>query len=341
MPISFPHDINKAADYLRKAVPMMVQYKIPPTPENYALWYNYVAAGNQELNQELMATVEDHGTCPRSDSQKLIRQFVLEDALTTNPEMYSHVNSVVNQFEGVMQDTQSGTQEYSQSLEASIKAFTEVTVEPDDLQHVAETMADNAEAIFALTQSFQAHMRSSQKEIDSLKTELEKQYQRVMTDPMTKIFNRLAFNEKIDELVASQSASFCLILFDLDHFKKFNDTFGHTLGDSILQGVAQTTQRTISPIKNAHFSRYGGEEFALLLPDCKVQHATTAAETIRGKLEKLGIRNKSGTETIDNITASFGVAQHKAGELTSDLVDRADDALYLAKANGRNQVHTA
>lgn len=341
MPISFPHDINKAADYLRKAVPMMVRHKIPPTPENYALWYNYVATDNQALNQELMATVEDHGTCPRSNSQKLVKQFVLEDTLTTDPQLYSQVCYAVNQFEGIVQDTQSGTQDYSHSLEENIKAITDTKAEADDIRDIAATLADNAEAIFTLTQSFQAHMRSSQKEIDNLKSELEKQHQRILSDPLTKIFNRLAFDERVEELVNSQNGKFCLILFDIDHFKQFNDTYGHTFGDTMLQGVATTTTRAVNPIENAHFSRYGGEEFALLLPNCKLQNATIAAESIRMKLEKLGIKHRSGEETISNITASFGVAQHIPDELISDLIDRVDDALYLAKANGRNQVHTA
>lgn len=341
MPISFPHDINKAADYLRKAVPMMVQHQIPPTPENYALWYNYVAAGNQALNQQLMETIEDHGTCPRSDSQKLIQQFVLEDTLTADPELYRQVSSVVNQFEDLVEDTSSGTKNYSESLEDSIRTLTGTDAEPDELNKIKASLTDNTEAIFALTQSFQAHISSSQKEIEALKSELKKQYQKVITDPLTQIFNRLGFDEKIEELIKTKSASFCLIMFDIDHFKKFNDHYGHTLGDTVLIGVAKTTQQTIAPINNAHFSRYGGEEFTVLIPDCKLEHATTAAETIRTRLEKLGVKSRSGNNTNNNITASFGVAQHQSGELLRDLVDRADDALYLAKANGRNQVHTA
>ncbi|MDF1643410.1 MAG: GGDEF domain-containing protein [Pseudomonadales bacterium] len=340
MPISFPHDINKAADYLRKAVPMMVQHQIPPTPENYALWYNYVAAGNQALNQQLMETIKDHGTCPRSDSQKLMQQFVLEDALTADPELYRQVNSVVSQFEDLVQETSSGTRNYSKSLEDSIKTLTGTGAQSDELKQIKTSLTDNTEAIFALTQSFQAHINSSQKEIENLKAELKTQYQKAMTDPLTQIFNRLAFDEEIEELIRTKSASFCLIMFDIDHFKQFNDQYGHTLGDTVLIGVAKTTQQTIAPIDSAHFSRYGGEEFAVLLPDCKLENATTAAETIRTRLEKLGVKNKSGNST-SNITASFGVAQHNSGELLRDLIDRADDALYLAKANGRNQVHAA
>ncbi|MBV1913925.1 MAG: GGDEF domain-containing protein [Pseudomonadales bacterium] len=339
MPISFPHDIAKASNYLREIIPMLVKHKIPPTPENYALWYNYAVQNNPALNEKLMQTIQDHGTCTRTDSQKLMQEFVLETP-PADPEAYHQLDTIMSEFEGMIEQTHSGTDDFSQSLEQSIQLFSEAAENPDKFQNLVTTVTDNTEAIFALTQSFQEHMSSSQLEIKGLKAELKKQHLQVITDALTKIYNRRAFDEKIEELTDTNNASFCLVIFDIDHFKKFNDTYGHTFGDRVLQGVAKTTEQAIATIKNTHFSRYGGEEFALLIPDCKLENATIAAETIRIKLEQLGIRSKSGTGAVSNITASFGVAQHMSGELSEDLVNRVDDALYLAKTNGRNQVHT-
>ena len=318
---------------------MLVKHKIPPTPENYALWYNYVAQNNPALSEKLMQAIENNGTCTRTDSQKLMQEFVLETP-PEDPEIYNQLNTIMNEFEGVMEQTHSGTDDFNQSLEQSIQLFTDAAENPDSFQKILSTVTDNTEAIFALTQSFQEHITSSQQEISNLKSELKKQHQQILTDPLTKIYNRRAFDEKLEELIGNQSLSFCMIIFDIDHFKKFNDTFGHTFGDRVLQGVTKTTEQAILPIKNTHFSRYGGEEFALLIPDCKLENATTAAETIRIKLKQLGIRSKSGAGDISNITASFGVAQRRPGESSLEVVNRTDDALYLAKTSGRNQVCT-
>ena len=318
---------------------MLVKHKIPPTPENYALWYNYVAQNNPALSEKLMQAIENHGTCTKTDSQKLMQEFVL-DTPPEDPEIYNQLNTIMNEFEGVMEQTHSGTDDFNQSLEQSIQLFSDAADNPDSFQKILSTVTDNTEAIFALTQSFQEHITSSQQEISSLKFELKKQHQQIITDALTNIYNRRAFDEKIKELVATNNASFCLIIFDIDHFKKFNDTFGHTFGDRVLQGVAKTTEQAILPIKNTHFSRYGGEEFALLIPHCKLENATTAADTIRIKLEQLGIRSKSGQSAASNITASFGVAQHQSSESSHELVDRVDEYLYMAKAAGRNRVHT-
>lgn len=341
MPLAFSHDINKAANFLREAVPLMVKNQIPPTPDNYALWYNYVAGNNSDLKQELQQTIEDNGTCPQFDSQKLMQQHILNDAGTGDPQLYREVNSIVNQFEEVVEDTHAGTQNYSETLEQSLKVFSDASKAPANLDDITTSLTDNTEAVFALTQAFQKHMKTSKMEIESLKVELAKQYKQVLTDPLTKAYNRLAFDETIERLIKSQPENFCLVAIDLDHFKKFNDNYGHTLGDNVLRGVAQTAEQAIASIEGAHFSRYGGEEFALLLPDANLEQASAIANYIRTQFEKLGIKNRSGSETIKNITASFGVVQHKNGELIIDLIDRADDALYRAKANGRNQVHAA
>ena len=318
---------------------MLVKHKIPPTPENYALWYNYVAQNNPALSEKLMQAIQDHGTCTRTDSQKLMQEFVL-DTPPEDPEIYNQLDAIMSEFQGVSEQARSDTHEYNQSLEQSIQLFADAVENPGNFQNVISTVTDNTEAIFALTQSFQEHINSSQQEIKSLKTQLKKQHLQILTDALTKIYNRRAFDEKIEEFIETHNGSFCLIIFDIDHFAQFNENYGHTYGDRVLQGVAKTAEHAILSIKNTHFSRYSGQAFALMVADSNVEDAATAAENIRAKLKQLGIRSKSGNGAASSITASFGVAQHKQGELPQDLLNRVEGAMYSAKKNGRNRVQT-
>ncbi len=160
--------------------------------------------------------------------------------------------------------------------------------------------------------------------------------QRVRIDALTQLPNRWAFEERLAECQAAldrYDQPYCLVLFDLDHFKSINDRFGHAAGDAVLSTVGRVfrSQRRTTD----HICRTGGEEFALLLPHSRLEAAMLAAERFRGKIESATLSYK-GREL--GVTASAGVAEAVKGKSGHDLLESADAALYLAKSQGRNQV---
>ena len=128
----------------------------------------------------------------------------------------------------------------------------------------------------------------------------------------------------------------CLILADIDYFKKFNDQWGHLLGDQVLKAVGRKLNESMRDGATAY--RFGGEEFAILIPKSKLAIARHVAESIRRSIEKISLKDKRSGQTIKNITLSFGVVEVKQGEALSYFVARADDFLYEAKRLGRNRV---
>ena len=154
------------------------------------------------------------------------------------------------------------------------------------------------------------------------------------TDPLTKIFNRGAIMDLIEmELQRSNSfgTEFSLIMFDLDHFKNLNDTYGHQFGDEVLQEVTQTASATLKKLDA--LGRYGGEEFLILLPDTELEGGRATAERVRNKIMNLKWKNEV------QVTASFGVIQCCGeGEDIAALITSVDSLLYRAKKNGRNRV---
>lgn len=160
-------------------------------------------------------------------------------------------------------------------------------------------------------------------------------------DPLTGLYNRRFFDESLKrELARTQrSASVCsVVMVDLDHFKRINDTYGHDGGDLVLQAASRTLLQRVRASDVA--CRYGGEELVLMLPDCDAQEAAKCAEAIRQTLTEIVIQHQGAT--ISGISASFGVAQWRGDhEQEADPLQAADRALYAAKKAGRNRVVVA
>ncbi|POD93656.1 diguanylate cyclase [Pectobacterium odoriferum] len=160
--------------------------------------------------------------------------------------------------------------------------------------------------------------------------------QMATTDKLTGLMNRQAFDYLFRRLGAKNALrhkSLSILLIDIDHFKRINDQYGHNVGDFVLQGVsALLSSNTRSSDQSC---RWGGEEFVILLDDCDINAAQQRAEALRHSIEIAQIPCREGTIQV---TVSCGVAEYRAGETLSMLINRADIALYQAKQQGRNRV---
>jgi len=174
-------------------------------------------------------------------------------------------------------------------------------------------------------------------ELRQSKEQLQKM---ALTDPLTKLGNRATFDLSIKQAAACTQRSghpYSLLMIDLDHFKKFNDTYGHQTGDSVLRSVADAI---LSSARKADICcRYGGEEFAVILPDTKASNAEVLAERIHKQVEKVSRKQPAGRIPI---TVSIGIscANRDNNLHPTQLIEEADQALYLAKENGRNRTET-
>ncbi|MFN3593970.1 MAG: GGDEF domain-containing protein [Thiobacillaceae bacterium] len=154
-------------------------------------------------------------------------------------------------------------------------------------------------------------------------------------DPLTGLYNRRGLDQVIRDLWPTNPV-ITMLVADIDHFKKINDTYGHQVGDVVIRQVAETIRRGIRGEDYA--ARYGGEEFVVLLPDTELQGGLQVAENIRSRVAKLRLVRKHDNLAIDAFTVSVGVASRKPEETPEALFKRADEALYLSKASGRNRV---
>jgi diguanylate cyclase len=187
------------------------------------------------------------------------------------------------------------------------------------------------------TRGLDADLRGASREVQALRNDLEEARRQAMSDPLTSVANRKAFDERLAREMAAASASgsdLALLLLDIDHFKRFNDSFGHVIGDEALKLVAQTL---VAGVKGRDMvARYGGEEFAVILPATSLAHALGLANGLGAAVKGRRMLLKSTGRDLGRITVSLGVACYRPGESASDLVRRADAALYAAKDRGRD-----
>ncbi|NNC55792.1 MAG: GGDEF domain-containing protein [Pseudomonadales bacterium] len=268
---------------------------------------------------------------------QLFKKHVIRDEIKLQESVQASLSNLLVELGQDVHTTRAGADDLSSSLQQNLSTLAQSS-EPDTIKLVIENLISSTEKTSSVVNNFQQQLSSAELEIIALKAQLEQKEQDAYLDALTKLGNRRAFDQKIYALCEDESADATLVLFDLDHFKKLNDTYGHLIGDKVLQGVSQIMQQLCPD--NALATRYGGEEFAFLV-EGKEDAGAHIAEQTRAMLHKLSLRKKGTNELIDKVTASFGVAEKLPGEMPEELIGRADKALYSAKHGGRDQVRKA
>jgi len=183
--------------------------------------------------------------------------------------------------------------------------------------------------------AMQSQLHMAQTQLQHQATLLEAQQQEARTDPLTKLGNRRAFDDELARRLQECSVartSLSLAMFDVDHFKKCNDTYGHLAGDEVLRAVGRTLAEGAQRNQGVFAARYGGEEFALLIPSSQ-ESGFELAELLR---RTIGLSTVTFENQTLNVTASAGISAWRTGDAAENLIARADEALYAAKKTGRN-----
>lgn len=191
-------------------------------------------------------------------------------------------------------------------------------------------------------ETLEKKLDASTREVARLREHLEQVRRDAMTDALTNLANRKAFDEHLEAACVEADAgggALTLAVLDIDHFKRFNDTWGHQTGDQVLRYVASVMGRVAKAPRIA--ARYGGEEFAIIFPNENRVQVEIVLESIRKEIASRSLRRRSTDDELGAVTLSAGFAQRRPDESASALLDRADAALYASKHAGRNRVTSA
>ncbi|UCH48440.1 MAG: diguanylate cyclase [Betaproteobacteria bacterium] len=331
-----------SAELLRLVLPQMSAQDAAFNPLSYAVWYEYVSGINPELTEAVDAIIDDKKVLADDDVQEVYQRFIAERDESMTEKLQAELRRVMDEILQQAQATAKQAEQYGNELAEHTDALQSGGFDEGKLSKVIDELINGAQGMRHSVTELQTTVEVQSQEVESLKRELQQAISEAMTDPLTGLKNRRAFDRVFSSMIEDSAGAkngHALLMLDVDHFKKVNDTYGHVFGDKALRSIAHVLQTTVKggdPV-----ARFGGEEFAVLLPDTAVEGAKVVAEKIREAVENGRIRGTSKTEDVGKITISIGVAAYKQGDTPEGLIERADQALYQSKSNGRNRVTVA
>lgn len=338
----YPHDKDAAATYAKKALERLEKDKRAKTPNNFEVWYSYFSKEHQEMLNALQGLLEAGDTLSEEQLKELYTKYLSDNRTEervrkAGDDLQSTINNVKNVVAGV----KSSTNEYQGSLE-HINQRLSSNPTANELKEVVNEVKNNTQQVITRNQSLEVVLEESANEIEQLRRDLAKARKESLTDSLTGLSNRKAFDSEIERIMSEsekENIPFSILMLDIDHFKTFNDSFGHQVGDQVLRLVAKCLTDGIKGKDIA--ARYGGEEFVIILPDTELAAGVAVANNLRKIVANKDVVNRNTGERLARITMSVGVAQFSGNENVEEIIARADAALYTAKHNGRNQVAAA
>lgn len=308
-------------------------------PRNYEIWYVYATGYNAALNRVVNETLHRNGKLTETDLD-LIYETYLSRYRTMDriDKVGAHVIGEIDAVMQLIKDSLGLTREFGETLTGAKEDLGTAEDRGQVRRIVAALLHATGEA-HENNKALEERLIVSKQEIGKLQDSLEAIRAESLTDPLTGLSNRKHFDRALVSAIDQahlDATPLTLLMLDIDHFKSFNDNFGHLTGDQILRLIGLTLRQTIKGQDIT--ARFGGEEFAVVLPNTTVHQALTVADHLRRAVMAKELKKKSTGEILGRITVSVGVAQLQPGDDADTLIGRSDACLYAAKRNGRNRV---
>jgi len=327
----------QALDAATMVLATMRRKGISGFPRNYELIYEALNASNPALTREVNGL---SSTPTQGDLDAIGKKYFAHHHKTT---VVDHARAKIHEeLEGmlrVLKQEQSSLEKYSSLLGETFQRISSRSAESSEyLGGLVNVLTSATGDTMQKGKVVVEHMVQRACEMEIVKQELD-EYKRIAnTDPLTRLSNRRAFDDTLAEIYnsARQAMHHSLIVCDIDYFKKFNDSYGHPVGDRVLGIVAAVMRSTLR--KDVFIARTGGEEFAIILNDTNLQATREIAERLRKSVAATPLRNQKTGVDYGPVSMSLGICMAAEAQNPTDLYNQADMALYLAKNSGRNQV---
>jgi len=311
----------------------------PASPRHFEIWYAYATGYNPALNQTINETLARDGTLTEADINRIYETYISSSRFTDRiDDVGAQVKGEIEQVMAMIGAAAGSACNYTENLANASQELGRA----DDragIRMIVEGLVQATKEVERINKALEARLSASKLEISELQEILETVRTESLTDPLTSLANRKSFDDALTKSLAVAQARrepLSLMLMDIDHFKKFNDSYGHLTGDQVLRLVAVAVKQNV---KGQDISaRYGGEEFAVILPNTALRSAITVADHIRRTVMNKELMKRSTGEHLGRITMSIGVATLRQNESLQSLIERADVCLYAAKRSGRNRV---
>jgi diguanylate cyclase len=334
------HDsMERSADVLRQALQLMKRHGSALHPVNYTLWYEYVRGENPPLRAAMDRYLGQHLQLDDAVADALHKRFVTGSGLdaTLIERTAEGVSTVLTGMAESAARAGDQTAQYGTSLSRLSQELAGSAHSP-----ALEELLSTTRQMQAAVTEMQQRLAASQSEIGQLRTELRRVQEESLLDSLTGLANRRAFDQRMGTCLAEaenpakryQRPS--LLIADIDHFKRINDTHGHPYGDQVLRVIGGILKEATP--QDCLAARIGGEEFAVLVPSRSLSEARALAENLRTRVAAAQIRRPTQETPAPRVTVSIGLTLFCPGENGTAFMERADQALYASKDSGRDRV---
>jgi diguanylate cyclase len=330
----------EAYSLARDVITDMEKVGVWPTPLNFELWLHYMGDPDAPLGREIKRLLAEKVVINDETAELLAAEFLPRSRLSEDiRDAGAVLDRELANVAGAIAKAHKTQADYGETLVAASQTM-EAAEDGAPLKTLVGGLTIATKRVRRETAILEKRLESSNKEVARLREHLEQVRRDAMTDALTNLANRKAFDERLDRVCdGDDHAPLTLAILDIDHFKRFNDTWGHQTGDQVLRYVSTILSRVCSG--NRFVARFGGEEFAIIFPGESAGAVTMALETILEEVSSRSLRRRSTNDDLGAVTLSAGFAEHLSGETASSLLERADAALYASKHAGRNRVTSA
>jgi diguanylate cyclase len=331
-------DLDYARAVADRANRYMSFHEIAPTPNNFAIWFSYSRGDIPELKCAIDVLVAGKKRFDVATNQELYATYLASGSVA------AVVGELPEQFKSVMTEASCYVSDAIADNHTQMRAMDEMADQASsgiDPKHLVKRLMSELSNAATRTSQLQLNLNETSRELDVIRESLNHAEQRANTDTLTGLPNRRAFDEflRTAQIGAMEGGlPLGLMMIDIDHFKRFNDNFGHSVGDQVLRLIANSLGDRLRA--NDFPARYGGEELIVVLPDASLAVCEAVGERIRRSIAECRLTRRSTGEMLPGVTVSIGIALFRLGESATQLIERCDEALYLAKRTGRNRIVT-
>ena len=334
-----PEELSRTHSIAEHAIAKSKSNELAAFPPNYEIWFAYAAGFNPALNKRINEILRAGKHVSQAELEKVREEFFGAGSFEERvDEVGGKLSGKVTELMQLINHAAGQTSGYSDELRGASENLSR-DLDETMIKAIVENLISKTSEVEKSNRAMSSKLLDSEREIAQLKEALESVRYEAMTDQLTGLGNRKRFDRAIEETMLASHASgkpFGLLVCDIDHFKKFNDTHGHQTGDQVLRLVGTTIKSSVGAKGVA--CRYGGEEFCVILPDTSLKTASAVADTIRQAVMGKELVKRSTGETLGRVTISIGVALSTDDDDVQSLIERGDQCLYAAKRAGRNRV---
>ncbi|MGD2117796.1 MAG: GGDEF domain-containing protein [Chromatiales bacterium] len=322
------------------AIAFLQKHDIVVNPVCFIVAYEYARGRRGELRSRIDQYLDSGKPLNAHVLRDLFEELCLNHGEDQADGYIADLQQLLFQVLEGVSSASHGAENYHEILQ---RQASELHTNPDlaDLKRIAANLLDATSRAIEDSDTLREHLHKAEENAARLQQQVEQLQEEAARDALTGLYNRNALSRKLNELLdESETIGYQLsvLMMDIDHFKLFNDHYGHPIGDQVIRRVSDTMLKVAR--EDDFAARYGGEEFTILLPNTSLDDAVEIAGRVNRAIAEITLIKRNTKERLPNVTVSLGAACFRPGDTDDSLLSRADRALYLAKQTGRNRVMT-